>query len=74
VNVVCPGLVNTPWPARELGDQYGRIAEMVASRTVTRKIVEPEEIANTILFLAMEATQIAGEVIRVDGGGHLGAG
>jgi 3-oxoacyl-[acyl-carrier protein] reductase len=74
VNVVCPGLVNTPWPARELGDQYGRIAEMVASRTVTRKIVEPEEIANTILFLAMEATQIAGEVVRVDGGGHLGAG
>lgn len=74
VNVICPGLVNTPWPVRELGDQYAKIAEMAAARTVTGKIVEPEEIADTVLFLAMGATQIAGEILRVDGGSHLGVG
>jgi 3-oxoacyl-[acyl-carrier protein] reductase len=74
VNVICPGLVNTPWPARELGGQFEKITKMATSRMITRRIVEPEEIAATVLFLALDATQIAGEVVRVDGGAHLGVG
>jgi NAD(P)-dependent dehydrogenase (short-subunit alcohol dehydrogenase family) len=74
MNAVCPGLVNTAWPKRELGDQFAKIAEMAGSRMVTGKIIEPEDVAETVVFLAMGATQVTGEIVRVDGGSHLGVG
>ena len=72
VNVICPGLVDTPWPARELGDRFEAVAKAAAAGSPTGRLSTAADIATTILFLCMDAAQITGEVVRVDGGGHLG--
>ena len=63
VNAVAPGLVETPltdpWPADR--------KEMTLGRTMLGRLGRPEDIAETMLFLAT-AGYITGETIVVDGG------
>jgi 3-oxoacyl-[acyl-carrier protein] reductase len=63
VNAVAPGPTNTPmneWTKEELKNTY------------LGRLIEPEEIAKTTLFLAGEApSALTGEVIVVDGGYNL---
>jgi len=69
VNCVCPGAINTRaaqilGPGRE--DEFRRLQATVHP---LGRMGEPEEIANTVLFLASdEASFITGEAIVVDGG------
>ncbi|MCB1365976.1 MAG: SDR family oxidoreductase [Rhodobacteraceae bacterium] len=68
VNALCPGYTRT-----ELVDRYvraGRIdAEVLADRTPLGRMAEPEEIAETALFLASDAaTFITGHAFVADGG------
>ena len=69
VNCVCPGAINTRaaqvlGPGRE--DEFRRLQAAVHP---LGRMGEPEEIANTVLFLASdEASFITGEAIVVDGG------
>jgi len=72
VNVVCPGLVDTPWPRRALGDRFGEIAKL-AERAPMGSVLKPEEVAVPVAFLLLDAVQITGEVLRIVGGGHLGS-
>lgn len=63
VNAVCPGLVHTRfagWPpeAFEHGQQV----------TPLGRLATVEEVAQTALFLAVDATALTGEAIIVDGG------
>lgn len=65
VNAIAPGFTNTPMvqtvPENVLDD--------IRSRTLLRRLGEPEDIANAYLFLASdESTFITGQVIAVNGG------
>lgn len=71
VNVVAPGATRTPIWSRggRDPDALATLEPRVALSVASGRISEPEEIANTILFLASdEATNIQGAEIYVDGG------
>jgi NAD(P)-dependent dehydrogenase (short-subunit alcohol dehydrogenase family) len=66
-NAVCPGLVRTPLSAAFYAD--ARIEQQRSAMTASRRIGEPQDIANAILFLASErASYINGAELLVDGG------
>jgi NAD(P)-dependent dehydrogenase (short-subunit alcohol dehydrogenase family) len=63
-NAVAPGIVDTPLHA-------GIPKESLKSASPMGSISKVEEIANAVIYLT-EARQITGEVLRVDGGAHIG--
>jgi NAD(P)-dependent dehydrogenase (short-subunit alcohol dehydrogenase family) len=66
-NAVCPGLVRTPLSAAFYADP--RIEQQRSAMTASRRIGEPQDIANAILFLASErASYVNGAELLVDGG------
>ncbi|MFV0406240.1 MAG: SDR family NAD(P)-dependent oxidoreductase [Propioniciclava sp.] len=65
VVAITPGRVNTPMIQR-LGPAY---TDLFQSQQATGKLTEPEEIANTVAFLASdEASAITGSVVQVEEG------
>lgn len=64
VNAVAPGLVQTPWT--EAWPTERKAATL--SRTMLGRFASPEDIAETILFLAAGAAYTTGETLVVDGG------
>ena len=65
VNCVAPGPTQTGWIDEEL-------EEAVLPLIPMRKLIHPEDIAETILFLASEqARMLTGQVIKVSGGHAL---
>ncbi len=70
VNIVCPGVIDTPMHQRlrnEVGDEvYDSVLE---EQVHQQRAGEPEEIADTILFLCSEeASYITGATLAADGG------
>lgn len=65
VNAVAPGLIDTPWTA-----DFGDIRKHAESVTPLRRIGMPQEVAESVLWLA-DASYTTGEVLGVDGGAHL---
>jgi len=63
-NAVAPGVVDTPLHADNSNDVLKTLSPMGTISTV-------EEIASAAVYLT-EARQITGEVLRVDGGAHVG--
>ena len=78
VNTVCPGLTNTPrarTQQRGRAEREGRDVEEVlkelGAELPAGRMAEPEDIANTVTFLASEAcSYIFGSSIYMDGGGR----
>ncbi|MER7518806.1 SDR family NAD(P)-dependent oxidoreductase [Streptomyces sp. NPDC126499] len=68
VNAVAPGLIDTPWFDGVEGADAAK--EHVASVVPLRRVGRPEDIAEAVHDLA-NASYITGEVLLVDGGGHL---
>ena len=65
VNCVAPGPTQTGWIDADLEKAFIPLIPM-------GKLIQPEDIANTILFLASEqAKMITGQVIKVSGGHAL---
>jgi 3-oxoacyl-[acyl-carrier protein] reductase len=65
VNMISPSLVDT----NLISDIPETDRLIIASKTPLRRIAKPEDIANTIFFLASaESDFITGETIRVSGG------
>ncbi len=65
VNAVAPGFIHTPMTAKV----PEKILEMMKEKTPLKRLGEPKDVANTLLFLASdEASFINGAVIPVDGG------
>jgi NAD(P)-dependent dehydrogenase (short-subunit alcohol dehydrogenase family) len=70
VNAVSPGMIETPiWDDVPL-QKHREMFESTAARLPVRKIGQPEEIANAVLFL-MTTTYATGSTVRVDGGGVI---
>lgn len=71
VNAVSPGTVETPFVTRMLGGFDDPVAERRAleARQATRRLVQPEEVARAIAYLAdPDATSTTGTILDVDGG------
>ena len=70
VNLVCPGIIDTPMHRRgrqALGD--GIYDQVLAQRVHTRRAGHPREIARSIVFLCSDdATYITGTTLTPDGG------
>jgi NAD(P)-dependent dehydrogenase (short-subunit alcohol dehydrogenase family) len=71
VNCVSPGTVNTPWVQRLLASAEDPEAELarLSQRQPTGRLVEPEEVARAIAYLASPASgAVTGISLSVDGG------
>jgi NAD(P)-dependent dehydrogenase (short-subunit alcohol dehydrogenase family) len=71
INVVSPGPIRTPIFGRNglSQDQIDDVARMLVSKVPMNRFGQPEEVADTVLFLAsQEASYITGVDINVDGG------
>jgi NAD(P)-dependent dehydrogenase (short-subunit alcohol dehydrogenase family) len=67
---VCPGLIKTDF-ARALWDE-GR-GDDVAQGYPLKRLGEPEDIAQAVLFLTTDSSSwITGQEIVADGGGEIG--
>ena len=65
VNSVSPGMTNTD----QIADVPERIRMITAAKTPLKRLATPEDIANTIVFLASSKSDfLCGETIRVNGG------
>lgn len=70
VNAVSPGLIETPLWSKMPEDKRDAMFASAAERLPVRRIGQPEDIANAVLFLA--TTPFAtGSTVRVDGGGAI---
>jgi NAD(P)-dependent dehydrogenase (short-subunit alcohol dehydrogenase family) len=69
VNVVCPGVTNTPM-ASHLFDQYDDPSDApFVQQYSMKRVAEPSELANAILFLTSdESSYVTGSALAVDGG------
>lgn len=68
VNAIAPGYIDTDMTAVLSEDMRKKLQDII----VLGRIGNPEDIANTVLFLASDmAAYITGQVIRVDGGMHI---
>lgn len=76
VNCITPGLIRT-WAPEEMAKQatgwtLEKVARYIEVEVPLKRVGEPEDIAETVVFLSSEAASyIVGEVINVDGGGML---
>ncbi|MEN8167032.1 MAG: SDR family oxidoreductase [Pseudomonadota bacterium] len=71
VNVISPGLVDTPAYATMPGEQREKMYRDTASHLPIGRIGQPADIAEALLFLVRDG-YVTGAVLDVDGGTHLG--
>lgn len=64
VNGIAPGAIL--WPPDE--SMSGESKQEIIDRSSLKKMGEPEDIANAVLFLATQASYITGQILHVDGG------
>ncbi|MDF9745495.1 SDR family NAD(P)-dependent oxidoreductase [Natrinema salsiterrestre] len=69
-NAVCPGVTDTPMPRKgQTTEEWEATKEEMARHYPLKRLGEPEDIANAMLFLASdEADWITGQALVVDGG------
>lgn len=69
VNCVAPGWTRTDMTTRETKAETEELYKLKASMAAVRRIGEPTDIANAVLYLASDDSSfVAGQVIVVDGG------
>ena len=73
VNAVAPGMVDSPWLKNGLGaERFDALLRSYQSTSALNALVSPDEVAETIYYLAAIAAKTTGEVLLVDGGRRLG--
>jgi len=71
VNVVCPGLTDTPLleAVRSQSEQTSKIIDAIIKATPLRRVARPEEIAEAVLFFVCPGTDfVTGQTLSVSGG------
>ncbi len=69
VNVVCPGVTNTPMAAPLLAGYDDPATAPWVQQYALRRVAEPDEIARAILFLTSgDSSYVTGTALAVDGG------
>jgi NAD(P)-dependent dehydrogenase (short-subunit alcohol dehydrogenase family) len=73
VNVIAPGMVDSPWLRNGLGpERFEAMLRNYASASALNSLVLPEEVAETVYYLGAVASKTTGEVHLVDGGRRVG--
>ncbi len=73
VNVVAPGLIETPLLRGMIDEGHGRLMEAIVKATPIRRFGRPEEVADAIVFLASDrASFVTGQTLGVSGGLVMG--
>ncbi|MEA3056358.1 MAG: hypothetical protein QOD30_1790 [Actinomycetota bacterium] len=70
VNVIRPGIVDTPLLDRMAGDRRDDMLAAMAKRIPLGRVAQAEEIAEAIIFL-MTSAYVTGETLTIDGGFSL---
>ncbi|MDM5327770.1 SDR family oxidoreductase [Neobacillus sp. CF12] len=70
VNVVSPGIVDTPIYARMSDDQRQELFNGIAQQLPVGRIAQPQDIAETYVYLAKNGFT-TGTAVLIDGGAHL---
>ncbi len=70
VNVVRPGIVDTPLLDRLAPSGRQEVLKAMAKRVPLGRVAQPEEIADAILFL-MSNEYVTGTTLTIDGGASL---
>jgi 3-oxoacyl-[acyl-carrier protein] reductase len=64
VNAIAPGIINT-----NLGDPNSDIAQHAVALTPMRRIGQPDDVADVVVFLASDASKyMTGQILRPNGG------
>ncbi|MFD1557489.1 SDR family oxidoreductase [Paraburkholderia silviterrae] len=71
VNTVSPGLIATPLWSKLDADAREKMYEGAAARLPARRVGQPEDVANAIVYLA-STPYATGSTVLVDGGGAIG--
>jgi 3-oxoacyl-[acyl-carrier protein] reductase len=73
VNVVAPGMVDSPWLRNGLGpERFEAMLRNYESTSALNSLVLPEEVAETVYYLGAVASKTTGEVHLVDAGRRIG--
>jgi len=73
VNVVAPGMVDSPWLRNGLGpERFAAMLRNYESTSALNTLVTPEDVAETVYYLGAIASKTTGEVHLVDGGRRVG--
>jgi NAD(P)-dependent dehydrogenase (short-subunit alcohol dehydrogenase family) len=73
VNAVGPGVIDTPL-TRKYMDQFPERVEAAIAHTPLRRIGQPEDVADVVVFLASESARfVTGQTLFVDGGLTVGS-
>lgn len=74
VNAVCPGLIETRWHTARFDNQddYKKFVEKYEQNVALGKAASADEVAEVAVWLVEHGDMITGEMIKVDGGAHLG--
>lgn len=73
VNVVAPGMVDSPWLRNGLGaERFAAMLRDYESKSALGSLVLPEEVAETVYYVGAMASKTTGEIHLVDGGRRAG--
>ena len=74
VNAVCPGLIETRWHTARFQntDDYAKFVDKYAENVALGKACNAADVAEVAVWLIESGGMITGEMIKVDGGAHLG--
>jgi 3-oxoacyl-[acyl-carrier protein] reductase len=73
VNVIAPGMVDSPWLRNGLGpERFETMRRNYESTSALNTLVLPEEVAETVYYLGAVASKTTGEIHLVDGGRRVG--
>jgi 3-oxoacyl-[acyl-carrier protein] reductase len=68
VNGVAPGWMVGEWMEHQLGDDYDRLMERRARQTPLKRVATPDDVAETMVSLALSNRFVTGQIVVVDGG------
>jgi len=72
INTICPGFVGTKWQQDGQGDGYDEYVKNVEKNTPLQHACTAEDIAESVVSMALGNRYMTGETILVDAGSHLG--
>ena len=74
MNAVCPGFIESGWFGKWANTETEtKIADRTRAQTPLKAASKPEDIAETVLFLATpRSAHMTGEHLMIDAGLHLG--